>query len=151
MSASNQRYPVNHDLIFPHGCYLISEVEPVRDFDKSTRDNFVQALDKVTGLRVWSAMAHDADPEVRKGDRTVEVKFLAEVQPVPPPTVAGTPFRPVEFEGLTVTPYVDDKACKPARPGEQHRCRARIAYSLRAVGMRAPRQGGNKAGASDAA
>ena len=151
MSASNQRYPVAHELIFPHGCHLITEVEPVRDFDKSTRENFVQATDKVTGLRVWSAMAHDADPDVRKNDKTVEVKFLCDVQPVPPPAVAGTPFRPVEFEGLTVTPYLDEKACKPARPGEQHRCRGRIAYSLRAIGMRAPRQAGGKAGASDAA
>jgi len=150
MSASNQRMPVPHELIFPHGCYLVTDVEPMRDFDRSTRDNFVQAVDKVTGLRLWSAMAHDADPDVRKTARTVEIKFMAEVQPVPPPAVAGTPFRPVEFEGLTVTAYVDDKACKPARPGEQHRCRARIAYSLRAVGMRAPRATG-KGGASDAA
>jgi hypothetical protein len=33
--------------------------------------------------------------------------------------VAGVPFRPVEFEGLTVTPYLDDK-------------RNRVTYSLRA-------------------
>jgi hypothetical protein len=150
MSASGQRYPVPHDLIFPHGCYLLSEVEPMRDYNKSTRDTFVQALDKETGRRLWSAMAHDADPAARKFERTFEVKFAADVQPVPPPAVAGTPFRPVEFEGLTVTPYVDEKACKPAKPGEQHRCRARIAYSLRAVGMRPPRTGG-KAGVSDAA
>lgn len=150
MSASNQRYPVAHDLIFPHGSFLVSEVEPMRDFDRSTRENFVQATDKITGLPVWSAMAHDADPDVRKTDKTVEIKFCCEHQPVPPPTVAGTPFRPVEFEGLTVTPYLDDKACKPARGGEQHRCRSRIAYSLRAVGMRAPRQG-SKGGGTDAA
>lgn len=150
MSASNQRLPIPHEQIFPHGCYLVTDVEPMRDFDKSTRENFVQALDKVTGLRLWSAMAHDADPDVRKNEKTFEIKFMGEVQPVPPPTVPGTPFRPVEFDGLTVTAYVDDKSCKPVRPGEQHRCRARIAYSLRAVGMRAPRSTG-KAGASDAA
>jgi hypothetical protein len=150
MSASNQRLPIPHEQIFPHGCYLVTDVEPMRDFDKSTRENFVQALDKVTGLRLWSAMAHDADPDVRKTEKTFEIKFMGEVQPVPPPTVPGTPFRPVEFEGLTVTAYIDDKACKPARPGEQHRCRARIAYSLRAIGMRAPRPAG-KAGHGDAA
>ena len=38
------------------------------------------------------------------------------------------PFRPVEFDGLTVTPYVDDK-------------RNRVAYSFRATGMRAPQPG----------
>jgi hypothetical protein len=150
MSASNQRYPVPHDLIFPHGCYLVTEVEPARDFALSTRDNFVQQLDKETGRPIWTAMAHDADPTVRKNEKTFEIKFVCDVQPVPPPAVAGTPFRPVEFDGLTVTPYVDDKGCKPARQGEQHRCRARIAFSLRATGMRAPRPGG-KAGVSDAA
>lgn len=109
-----------------------------------------EQLDKDTGKPIWTAMAHDADPTVRKNEKTFEIKFVCDVRPVPPPTVAGTPFRPVEFDGLTVTPYVDDKGCKPARQGEQHRCRARIAFSLRATGMRAPRPGG-KAGASDAA
>ena len=53
------------------------------------------------------------------------VKFVAEHQPVPPEAPAGMPFRPVEFDGLTVTPYVDDK-------------RGRVAYSFRATGMHAP-------------
>ena len=53
------------------------------------------------------------------------VKIVAEYQPVPPEAPSGMPFRPVEFDGLTVTPYVDDK-------------RGRIAYSYRATGMRAP-------------
>jgi hypothetical protein len=35
------------------------------------------------------------------------------------------PFPAVEFEGLTITPYVDEK-------------RGRVAYSVRATGMRAP-------------
>ncbi|MGH3922782.1 MAG: hypothetical protein ACRDTT_07930 [Pseudonocardiaceae bacterium] len=39
--------------------------------------------------------------------------------------VPGLSFRPVEFDGLRVTPYVDDK-------------RNRVAYSLRARSMRGP-------------
>ena len=47
-----------------------------------------------------------------------------------PPEVAGTPVRPVVLEGLTVTPYM-----KEVGNGRQ-----KIAYSLRAAGMAAPRQ-----------
>ena len=86
----------------------------------------MQALDKESGLRVWSVSVLDADPDARKDSKTVTVKISAEHQPVPPEAMAGVPFRPVEFDGLTVTPYLDDK-------------RNRVAYSLRATGMRAPR------------
>ena len=41
------------------------------------------------------------------------------------------PFRPVEFDGLTVTPYLDDK-------------RNRVAYSSRATAMRALHIGSGK-------
>ena len=47
----------------------------------------------------------DADPEARQ--RTVKVKVAAEYQPVLPDAPAGSPFVPVEFEGLTATPWVD--------------------------------------------
>jgi hypothetical protein len=39
----------------------------------------------------------------------------------------GLPFAAVEFEGLTVTPYVDESSARP-----------RVAYSIRASGMHAP-------------
>ena len=51
----------------------------------------------------------------------------------------GLPFRPVEFEGMTVMPYVDDSGRRP-----------RVAYSLRARGIKAPGAGGRRA-AKDAA
>lgn len=53
------------------------------------------------------------------------------MQPVPPEAMAGVPFRPMEFDGLTVTPYLDDK-------------RNRVAYSFRATNMRAPQIGSRK-------
>lgn len=36
------------------------------------------------------------------------MKMAADVQPVPPETLAGTPFRPAVLRGLKVTPYVRD-------------------------------------------
>jgi hypothetical protein len=62
----------------------------------------------------------------------VTVKIAARHQPIPPEAVAGVPFRPVEFEGLTVAPYVNESGGRP-----------RVAYSLRATGMRAPQTGGS--------
>jgi hypothetical protein len=64
----------------------------------------------------------------------VTVKIAARVQPVPPEAAQGVPFRPVEFDGLTVTPYVNESGGRP-----------RVAYSLRASGLRAPATGGRPA------
>ena len=74
----------------------------------------------------------DADPEARQ--RTVKVKVAAEYQPVLPSPAPGSPFTPVEFEGLTATPYVDTGRCQ----GQNGKCGARQAYSLKATGVRAP-------------
>jgi hypothetical protein len=76
---------------------------------------------------VWTVDVVDADPEAR--ERTVRVKITAPVKPVPPETAPGVPFRPVEFEGLTATPYVTTTASG----------RGRLAWSFRATGMRAPK------------
>lgn len=136
--ASNSRYSVSMTDVFPCGAYVVSEVEPVRDFEQSTAERFVQQLDGQTGLPLWAVSVHDADPQARTSDKTVVVKIMDTVRPVPPETTGGTPFRPVEFEGLTVTPYLDDKACRGPKGAERHRCRARVTYSLRATGMHAP-------------
>jgi hypothetical protein len=148
--AVNGKIKTTHDEMFPYSAYVVTEVEPGRDFDKSTPERFVQAVDKDTGLPVWEVGVHDADPNARKANRHVTVKIAAEVQPVPPEAVPGTPFRPVEFEGLTVTPYIDDKACRGPKDGERHRCRARVAYSYRATGMRAPGKGAGRSSSSGA-
>ncbi|MGH3937557.1 MAG: plasmid replication, integration and excision activator [Pseudonocardiaceae bacterium] len=128
--AISGRFRVSMGEVFPCGAFVVGEVEAVRDFDKSTRDRAVQAKDRDTGELVWSVPVLDADESAPKGMKTVVVKISAPVQPVPPEAVevAGMKFRPVEFEGLMVTPYVDDK-------------RNRVAYSLRATGMHAPTRG----------
>jgi hypothetical protein len=122
--AINGRFRVSMADVFPAGAFVVGEVEAVRDFDKSTPERFAQAKDRETGEPVWSVPVLDADESAPKGAKTVVVKISAPVQPVPLQAVAGLPFRPVEFEGLTVTPYVDDR-------------RNRVAYSLRARAMRA--------------
>src|SRR6266545_5285428 len=92
--------------VFPHGVYAVSEVTQVRDFDRSTKDRPVYSVDEETGLSVWSVDVLDGDPEARKADRSLSVKILSRQQPVLPQPMPGMPFTPVEFEGLTATPYV---------------------------------------------
>jgi hypothetical protein len=82
--AHSGRFKINHGDPFPHGAYLVSEVEPVRDFDKSTRERPVQAVDKESGLLVWSVSVLDVDPDAPKDAKTVTVKVVAAHQPVPP-------------------------------------------------------------------
>lgn len=122
--------------IFPHGVGVVGAVAPLVDFDRSTPENRVQARDKDTGLPVWTVDVMDFDPEAR--ERTFKVKIAAEVQPVPPDAVDGVPVRPVTLDNLTVTPYQ-----KEVGNGRQ-----RIAYSLRATGMSAPRYGNRNSSGS---
>ena len=119
------RFGVEFGQVFPHGAYAVSAVEQANDYDKSTKEHKVQAHDeKGTGLPVWSVQVMDADPEVKGPAKTVTVKVAAEHQPVLP-DAQGLPFVPVEFTGMTVTPYVDGKS-------------GRMAYSFRADGVKAP-------------
>jgi hypothetical protein len=124
--------------VFPYGVGVVGAVEPMADFDRSTPENRVQARDKESGLPVWVVDVMDFDPEAR--ERTFKVKIAAEVQPVPPDAVDGVPVRPVLLEGLTVTPYQKEGGFG----------RTRIAYSLRATGMSAPRFGNRSAASSSA-
>ena len=113
--------------VFPHGLGIVGAVVPLVDFDRSTKESKVQQLDKESGLPVWTVDVMDFDPDAR--ERTFKVKIVAAVQPVPPDAIAGAPVRPVLLEGLTVTPYLK----------ETGNGRARVAYSLRASGLVAPR------------
>ena len=122
--------PVEFGHVFPRGVFAAGVFEAVRDFDASSGDRFVQSKDKVTGLPLWSVEVIDADPEART--KTVKIKVAAQAEPVLPPAPAGLPFVPVEFTSLTVTPYVNQAG--------------RLAYSLKATGVRAPGRAG-RAGA----
>ncbi len=78
---------------------------------------------------IATAMAakYNLDPDPQARTRAVKVKVAAQVQPVIPAGPPGSPFTPVEFTGLTVTPYVNQAG--------------RLAYSLKATGIRAPGRG----------
>lgn len=116
------RFSVSMGEVFPAGCVLVpSSITEAQDFDERTGRRS-PAKDKVTGQRVWSCRVMDMDPGLDGRSREVAVKILADVQPVAP---TGAPFEPVEFEGLTVTPYVNDKN--------------RMAYSLRATAITTPK------------
>ena len=120
MLKGGTRFAVNFADVFPAGCkFLPDSIAEVEDYDEKTGRRS-PAKDKVTGQRVYQVRVYDADPELGKRAREVSVKILADVQPVPP---VG-PFEEVEFTGLMVPPYVTNTG--------------RMAYSLRATGMKAP-------------
>jgi hypothetical protein len=118
------RFKVTMAEVFPGGCNLVPDsIAEAQDYDERTGRRS-PAKDKVTGQRVWSCRVLDMDPELAGRSREVAVKILADVQPVPP---TGNMFEAVEFENLTVTPYANDKG--------------RMAYSLRATAITAPKAG----------
>src|SRR5258708_30985 len=113
--------PVDFAQVFPRGVFAAGAFEPVRDFEASKAGRFVQSKDKASGLPLWQVDVIDADPAAR--DKTVRVKVATADQPALPAPPASAPFVPVEFTGLTVTPYVSQAG--------------RLAYSLKATGVRA--------------
>ena len=123
MIRNGARFPVAMADAFPAGCALVPDsIAEAQDYDEVTRTRS-PAFDKVTGKKVWQVRVSDLDPELAGRSREVGVKMLADREPAPP---TGHPFELVEFENLTVTPYVTDKG--------------RMAYSLRATGLKPARQ-----------
>ena len=64
--AMPRKVPVSFDIVFPHGAYMVGEISPVRDYDRSTKENPVQATDPDTGVPIWAVDVVDADPEANK-------------------------------------------------------------------------------------
>jgi hypothetical protein len=91
--------------VFPRGVLRPGRSSPLRDFEASKGGRLVQSTDKATGLPMWQADVIDADTTAR--DKTARVKVASPDQPVLPAAPAGVPFVPVEFTGLTITPYVN--------------------------------------------
>ena len=121
--AIPRRIPVAFGDVFPNGAYVLG-VEPSNDFEKMRAGApDPQELDKDTGLRIWAVRIMDADPTARTAE--LKVKIAAEVAPVPPDPIPGTPFRPVELAGVLVIPWVDTNGSRP-----------RQMFALRASGMR---------------
>jgi len=125
--AIARRFKISHDEVFPFGAFVLGEVGPVFDFERSTKELKVQQVDKDSGLLLWSVEVVDADPDAGKKSKTVTIKVAAKVQPVPPERLPGLPFAPVIFQGLSALPYIDDAGKF-----------SRIVWSFKAEGMTAP-------------
>jgi hypothetical protein len=117
------RFPVEFGAVFPFGAFVLG-VEPSMAFSADPNTPKMQERDKETGQLVWIVRALDANEEAARFGAEFKVKIAADHQPVPPAKIAGFPFAPVEFDGLTITPYANNKG--------------RIAHSFRASGLRAP-------------
>ena len=128
------KVPVPFEYVFPNGCLFLG-VEPATDFDKRGQGDD-QVRDKETGERVWLVKVLDLDEAAGKfgGTKEVTIKVTAPHQPVPPTSaVPGYP-PAVEFTGITLTPYTDSQRCTCAAA----KCRARLAWSIRATEMTEP-------------
>ncbi|GGJ93819.1 hypothetical protein GCM10010123_24590 [Pilimelia anulata] len=115
------RFKIAFGEMFPNGCVLVPDsIAEAMDFDEKSGRR-TPAKDKVTGQRVYQCRVMDMDEQLAGRSRELTVKVLGDHQPAPP---VG-PFQPVEFSGLMVTAYVGQNG--------------RLAYSLRATGMFAPK------------
>jgi hypothetical protein len=74
--------PVEFGVVFPSGAYAAGAFDPVRNFEASTGEKFIQSCDKATGTPLWVIEVIDADPAART--RAVKVKVAAPEQPVVP-------------------------------------------------------------------
>lgn len=120
-------FRVEHDEVFPKGCTLHS-VLGKKDYQRSTKDEEVPAIDKETHKRIWVVTVIDDDEENR--NPAVKVNVPADHQPV---IAKGSP---VEFGGLRVMPYLEKR-------GENKI----LAFSLRADAVHAPSAANGKAAA----
>lgn len=117
------RFPDEFGDVFPFGAFVLG-VEPSMAFSADPNAPRMQERDKETGQLVRIVRALDANEDSARFGAEFKVKVAADHQPVPPAKIAGFPFAPVEFDGLTITPYANNKG--------------RIAHSFRASGLRAP-------------
>jgi len=132
------KIPVPFEYVFPNGALFLG-VDKLVDFDRLREDDN-QARDE-HGTRIWVVKVMDQDPDAGKFGRSTEVKvkIAAPHQPIPPQGISlpgGITVTPVEFTDLTVTPYTESTGCKGER--KPHKCRARLAWSIRASAIVAP-------------
>jgi hypothetical protein len=118
--GDGERLDVSMADVFPHGAYLVQgSISDAQDCDESVETRPV--VDKGTGKQVFQVQVVD----VEEGQpRPMMVKVVADRMPDLPPPANGSPFTPIEFEGLTV-----------AEPPKINRGRAEYT-ALRATGIR---------------
>jgi hypothetical protein len=99
---------------------------------------------------VWLVKVMDLDPEAGKfgASKELKVKVVSPQQPVPPTSaIPGYPPM-VEFTDVTISPWADGQKCRPPMDGRQHKCRGRMAWSIRATGMTEAQTAGTTAKAA---
>lgn len=96
------RFAVPFDDVFPQGCYVMS-VERASDYNNGKPR---PAVDPISNKPVFSIQV--TDPSAKGKNTGQVVKMAADVQPVPPPAIPGTPFRPAVFAEMSAVPYVRD-------------------------------------------
>lgn len=101
-------YSVSTEEVFPDGCYLVP-------------DSITLVSDQPDGLQVYECRVVDRNEALKDRAHETVIEILAN----PEPSQAAMPrFGWVEFDHLTITPYVTDR--NPML----------IRYSLRATGLR---------------
>ena len=120
-----------HD-VFPHGCHLVPDsITEAQDYDEATGAAVPRRWTSTPASRCSSAGWWTWTPSWK----AAPARRWSRSSPTGcPPRRPGQPFETVEFEGLQVTPYVDTARCQG-----RGRCGARIAFSLRATGIKAAR------------
>lgn len=140
-APKNLRLPADFDEWFPQGLFLVGEIVPVTEYqsqeDRARNRPIRPRTDELTGLPLFRGTF--ADPSAEKDrEKSVTVEFAAKVQPVPPPAVAGVPFRPVVLEGMTVQPRAETSGQAKW-----------ITWVIRATGMVAPGSAAKSARSGD--
>jgi hypothetical protein len=64
--AIARRFKITHDEVFPHGAYLITEVGPVFDFERSTKDTKVNRPGFCGGSQARKDEGHGGTEEVQR-------------------------------------------------------------------------------------
>jgi hypothetical protein len=106
------RFAAEFGEVFPFGAFVLG-VEPSMEFQQDSQAPKRQERDRETNQLVWVVRALDANEEAARFGAEFKVKVTAPQQPVPPPKIQGFPYAPVEFDGLTITPYANNRGGSP--------------------------------------
>lgn len=141
------RFGVKTDDVFPNGCVMGADpVVVVTDFEKRGKGDDQERDKQNPDLRVWAVRVHDLDESLVGKSREIVVKISAPVCPTPP---VG-PFQAVEFEGLTVTPWLEEKLMGRDKNGNERK-KSVLKFSFRASGFKDTRKPAPAASSSKSA
>jgi hypothetical protein len=104
-----ERFGMEQSVGFPKGLVLLGEIEPDNEYlsndDRARGKREHQRIDEKTGKRIWKATVTDPS-ETRTKRAALDLRFTADVQPVPTTDEVLPGMRAIELEGLEVEPKV---------------------------------------------